>query len=577
MRYEMSMNKNWKILQPDKNSVTKICNILKCSPVLATVLVNRNILSHADASRFLSNSLNNLRPPFSIKDMDVAVRRIHSAIINHEKILILGDYDVDGITATVILLEFLQYAGADVSFYIPHRIKEGYSLQTSHISDYALPNRIGLIITVDCGSGSHDAVRLAQDSGTDVIITDHHNIPDEMPPATAVVNPKRQDCTAGFDNLAGVGVAFCLLICLRKYLRDLNFWQDRPEPNLKNFCDLVALGTVADVVPLVGENRMFSKTGLEIIKEGGRPGISALIKACGISNNAVDSGDIAFRLAPRLNAAGRMDHAKKAVKLLTTDDPETAASIARSLNHLNQERQSIEKKMFEEIIDDLKHHPDMLRQSTLVLSSSGWHEGVLGIVASKVVEKYFRPTVLIATKNGIGKGSGRSIQGVDIHAGLVACADDLEFFGGHSMAAGLTIRADNIATFQKNFENTVRTMTTPDNFLQTIIVDYELDFDKISDDLIDELETLEPYGAGNPKPLFISGNIKVVFSKIIGRNHRRMRLKQTSGRGRIINAIQFNIDTDMHKKDYFHQIAFRLQWNRWNDRKTAQIIVEEES
>jgi len=221
-----------------------------------------------------------------------------------------------------------------------------------------------------------------------------------------------------------VGVAFCLLICLRKYLRDLNFWQDRPEPNLKNFCDLVALGTVADVVPLVGENRMFSKTGLEIIKEGGRPGISALIKACGISNNAVDSG---------------------------------------------------EKKMFEEIIDVLKLHPDMLRQSTLVLSSSGWHEGVLGIVASKVVEKYF---------------------------------------------------------------HTVREMTTPDNFLQTIVVDYELDFDKISDDLIDELESLEPYGAGNPEPLFMSGNIKVVFSKIIGRNHRRMRLKQTSGRGRIINAIQ---------------------------------------
>ncbi len=280
------------------NSVKKIRDILKCSPVVATILANRNILSESDILRFRNASLSDLRPPFSMKDMDVAVRRIYVAITDNEKMLIFGDYDADGVTATTLLFEFLRYTGADVSFYIPHRIKEGYSLQPGHISDYAVPNQVKLVITVDCGSKSHEAVKLAQDSGTDVIITDHHNISGSPPGAIAVVNPKREDCDTGFNNLAGVGVAFSLLICLRKYLRDMNFWQNRPEPNLKNFCDLVAIGTVADVVPLVDENRILSKTGLEVISSVQAGGINALVKACGISNNVVRAEDIAFRLAP---------------------------------------------------------------------------------------------------------------------------------------------------------------------------------------------------------------------------------------------------------------------------------------
>ncbi|OQY56331.1 MAG: single-stranded-DNA-specific exonuclease RecJ [Desulfobacteraceae bacterium 4572_88] len=570
------MNKNWKILQPDAALVDNICNTVECSPVLATVLANRNICSRTAASRFFNNSLGDLRPPFAIKDMDVAVRRIYQAVTGNEKILIFGDYDVDGITATTLLLEFLEYAGADVSFYIPHRVREGYNLRPRHISSYALPNKTNLIITVDCGSGSHDAIEMAQDAGIDVIITDHHNI-SRIPKATAVVNPKRHDCTAGFECLAGVGVAFCLVIALRKHLRDMNFWRARPEPNLKPFCDLVALGTVADVVPLVNENRIFSKTGLEVINSGKRLGVRALLKACGIGNNFANAEDISFRMAPRLNAAGRMDHAKRAVSLLRSDDLETAREIAQSLNHLNKSRQEAEKEILEDISVYLDAYPQVLRQKTLVLSRPGWHEGILGIVASKMAEKTFRPVILIGTRNGVGKGSGRSIPGIDLHKGLVACSQDLDFFGGHPMAAGLTIKTDQIEVFKKNFETAISEMAGSGNFSPSVSIDYELDFDEISDELIDELETLQPFGEGNQEPLFMARNIRVVSSKIVGENHRRMLLKQAfSGRtSQGIQAIHFNVDTHVPLKKHFDRMAFHLRWNRWNGKRTAQLLVEE--
>ncbi len=564
-------------MQPDTDAVKKICNALNCSPVTAAILVNRNIVSEAEVRHFLNAGLNDLRPPFSMKDMDIAVRRIYTAIQHNEKILIFGDYDADGITAAAILFEFLQYTGANVSYYIPHRVKEGYSLQTFHISAYAVPHKIRLIITADCGSKSHDAVDLAKSQGIDVIITDHHDIEGHPPHALAIVNPKRPDCTAGFEHLAGVGVVFFLMICLRKHLRDINFWKDRPEPNLKHFCDLVALGTIADVVPLVKENRIFSKIGIELIRSGAlRPGIRALIKASGISNTAIDTDDIAFRLGPRLNAAGRMAHAKTAVELLSAKDAEDAGEIARSLNLMNQERQRIEKKIFEDIVAYVNDHSDILRQQTLVLSNSGWHEGVIGIVASRVVEKYFRPVILISTRNGMGKGSGRSIPGVNIHEGLLACADDLEFFGGHAMAAGLTMKSENIRQFQEHFENAVRNMGQ-NAVSPTLIIDHELNFEDISDELIDELESLAPFGEGNPEPLFTAVNVRVSASKILGENHRRMTLRQqiSDRTSRAVSAIQFNIGADAALRNHFERMVFRLRWNRWNGKRTAQIVVEE--
>jgi single-stranded-DNA-specific exonuclease len=570
------MKKHWQILQPDAPTVQTICNALNCSPVTAKILVNRKILSEKDAYAFLNPSLNNIRPPSAIKDIDAAVHRIYEALTRHEKILIFGDYDVDGITATTILLEFLQYTGANVSYYIPHRSKEGYGLQIKHIIDQALPQGINLIITVDCGSHSHDAVEAARNAGIDVIITDHHNIPEKLPTAAIVVNPKRLDCPSGFSYLAGVGVSFYLLIHLRKYLRDKHFWHRRPEPNLRNFCDLVALGTIADIVPLVEENRILTKAGIEVINSGNRPGLKALMQVCGMNAKPADTIDIAYRLAPRLNAAGRIAHAKTAVHLLTTQSYETAMQIAGSLNHMNIRRQEIENEILKEIQTHLNTNTHLLEQKAIVLSHQGWHEGILGIVASKIVEKYYRPVVLLALKEGVGKGSARSVPEIDLYEALLACMRSIISFGGHSMAAGLKIKSEEIDRFQEDFENTVLKMSKQKDFTPEISIDCQLDFNVISADLIDELESLKPFGCGNPEPLFWAENIEVLSSKIVGKTHRRLVLRQPGRQpNKTVDAIQFNIDPRAPLEESYGQIAFRVRWNHWNDKKTEQIVIEE--
>ncbi|MBU0698257.1 MAG: single-stranded-DNA-specific exonuclease RecJ [Pseudomonadota bacterium] len=572
------MKKRWQILQPDPQSIETLCKTLNCHRATAAALVNRKITSAKKALVFLNAALNHLRPPADIKDMDAAVRRIVDAVIRHEHILIFGDYDVDGVTATAILLEFFRYIGTKVSYYIPHRAKEGYGLQVNHISEFARPRGITLIITVDCGSGSHDAVKAAQAAGIDVIITDHHIPPGNLPQAVAVVNPKRSECTSGFNDLAGVGVAFYMLLCLRKQLRDINFWQNRPQPNLKKVCDLVALGTLADMVPLVDENRILSKNGLDIINTGDRLGIKALLNVSGIQRHAVDAEDMVFRLIPRLNAAGRLDHASMGVDLLTTKNFATASKIAQVLSDLNEKRRSLEKTIFDQIRTYLKSNPHLLQKKTLILSGNDWHEGVLGIVAARIVNEYFRPVILLSTSGDIARGSARSIPGFDIYKGLQACAHDLESFGGHSMAAGLKIHIEKIARFQKNFEGAVIRMTNPDDFILNRSIDYELDFDEISNTLIDELESLKPFGTGNHEPIFLARNIKVTSSAIVGNYHRRMLLKRVSGtRNNIFKAIHYNIRNKAPLPEILDRIVFRLRWNRWNDRKTAQIVIDDTS
>ena len=570
------MKKEWQILQPDIYLVEKLCGILKCHPAVASILVNRNITSEEDASSFFNTSLNHLSSPFSIKDMDVAVSRILEAIARKEKILIFGDYDVDGVTATTLLLEFLHSVDADVSYYIPHRIAEGFGLKKNHISDVAKPNGIHLVITVDCGSDSIDAVKAARNTGIDVIITDHHMISKTIPPAIAVINPKRNDCPSGFRDLAGVGVVLYLLICLRKKLRNTNFWKNRPEPNLKNYCDLVALGTLADMVPLTRENRILIKAGLNIIRSSPRPGLNALIEVCRINKHAVDTDDIVFYLAPRLNAAGRIDRASTAIELLTAKDIKTARKIALLLNRLNQDRRNIENKILTQAHNHLKKNPHLLQKNTLVLVHQDWHLGILGIVASRLMKKYFRPVVLIATADGIGKGSARSIPEVNLYEGLSACAENIENFGGHPMAAGLKIKTENIEQFKIHFENFVSRMAKPFHFIPKITIDCRLDFADISDKLIDELESLKPFGIANHEPLFMTKKLNIVSSKRVGNYHRQMVLEQNTGKtAKSFKAIQFNADTRTPLKDTFDQMAYRLRWNRWNGRKNAQIVIEE--
>ena len=570
------MKEHWQIHQPDPDVVDKMSRDLGYHPITAAVLVNREISTLSDAQDFLNTSLNNLRPPFSLRDMEAAVNRIHKAIISNEKILIFGVYDVDGVTSVVILLNFLRYAGADVSYYIPHRIAEGYSIQPGHITQYVRPNQFDLIITADCGAGSHQAVEAANRFNIDVIVTDHHNISEDIPPALAVINPKRHDCHAGLQNLAGVGVAFFLLICLRTRLREMGFWDKRPEPNLKEYCDLVALGTVADMVPLIGENRILSKTGLELINTGHRPGLTALLEASAIRNQTLSAEDIAFRLAPRLNAAGRMDHAARAVDLLIAEDIDAANKTAHTLNLLNRKRQDLEKGILADIERFIDKNSSLLRLRSLVLYQQGWHAGVLGIVASRMMRTYHRPVVLISLQDGTGKGSARSVEGLNIYDALTACGPFLEGFGGHAMAAGLQIREENIADFQNAFESEIQRTSSPETLVPAIQIDSELEVGAISDDLLNELELLMPFGVGNPEPLFLARDVKVASSKIVGQNHRRMVLSQTSGYATAtIAAIHFNVNDDDAKKFHFDQMVFRLHWNRWNGKKTAQIVVED--
>ena len=561
---------------PDQDLVDRLIRKLNYHPATAAVLVNRHISTPDQARDFLNVALDNLRSPFALKDVNKAVNRIHQAIIDGEKILIFGDYDVDGITSVVILLNFLRLAGADVSYYIPHRINEGYSIQPMHISRYIRPNQFNLIITADCGSGSHQAVEAANRFGIDMVITDHHNISRDIPPALAVINPKRHDCTAGLQNLAGVGVAFFLLICLRARLRETGFWEAGKEPNLKKYCDLIALGTVADMVPLVEENRILSKTGIELIKAGSRPGLNALLEASAIQDRALNADDIAFRLAPRLNAAGRMDHAAQAVNLLIAEDTAAAAQLARTLNLLNRKRQDLEKSILADIQQFMELNPSLQQRRSLVLHSHRWHAGVLGIVASRLMRQYAKPVILITVENGIGKGSGRSLEGVNIYDALAECRPFLESFGGHALAAGLQVREDNIADFQEAFETQIQRTASAESLTPVLQIDAELDFEAISEDLVDELESLMPFGTDNPEPLFMASDIKVINSKIVGKNHRRMMLGQASTYTMTTYpAIHFNVPEQDANKTHFNRIVFRLQWNRWNGKKTAQIVVEE--
>jgi single-stranded-DNA-specific exonuclease len=540
--------------------------------------VNRQYTDPEVVFNFLHPQMNQLRSPCGLKDMDVAVRRIEKAIIAQEKILIFGDYDVDGITSAAILSEFLQKAGADVSYYLPHRITEGYSLKPEHIDHIAIPGDVSLIITADCGSTSHDAIIRAKEADIDVVITDHHQVAESLPDAVAMVNPQRLDCDAGFNHLAGVGVAMALLICLRKHLRESGYWHDNNEPNLKELCDLVALGTIADAVPLIYENRIFVRAGLDVIRAGkSRAGISEILSTCQTIPRHVDSEDIAFKIAPRLNAAGRIDHANRAAELLLTTNRKTAKKIVVSLNGLNNQRKEAENAILKEIQRHLSDNPEELLRDSLILAGQDWHEGVLGIAAARLVTRYHKPVVLISTRSRIGKGSGRSIPQFNLYEALsTSCANQLVNFGGHSMAVGLSIHPGNIDRFKSIFDRYAHNILHGLDTSAEVLIDRELDFHEINGQLIDDIDSLKPFGNGNNEPMFMSRNVRVKKCQIVAERHRRMVLEQTEGtKKRSFSAIQFNVNAELNPPESFDRMAFRLQWNRWNGRKNIQLLVEE--
>ena len=569
------MDKTWVIAQPDQRLVRRLCRRLGCHPVTAAVLVNRKMDSDEKAARFLNPSLADIESLFALKDLDTAVLRLAGAVCENQRILVFGDYDVDGITATTIMVDFLGRAGADVHFHIPHRIDEGYGLKPEHIDEVAMPLGADLIVTVDCGSAGRPAVARAAQAGIDVIVTDHHDI-DDIPPACAVVNPKRGDCTAGLEHLAGVGVAFALLLGLRKLLREKGVFKTIPEPNLKEICDLVALGTIADIVPLIHENRIITKIGMQSINNSPRPGIRALVEVCGIAKPALEAEDLAFRLGPRLNAAGRMEHARIAVELLTTDDEEKAGALAKHVNNLNTERQNVEARILRRIELYLEQSPQLLDQKALVLADADWHPGVLGIVASRLADKYCRPVVLFAAGADMLKGSARSRPGIDLYEHLSACSGYLENFGGHAMAAGLSARPGQFQDFCTQFACRIRDCCPESAFAAQLPLDCEISFDALTETLADELAGLEPFGEQNPEPVFAAEDVEVVFSKIIGGRHLRLMLRQPESRAKkTLPAVWFNIDPQQSLPRYLKWIAFRLRWNYYNGKKDLQLIIAE--
>lgn len=569
------MNYLWVIKKPDPKQIQNLSRILQCTEATAAILLNRNLAGLKDIDSFLNPSLADLRPPDLVKDMDIAVERLEKALKNREKILIFGDYDADGITSTALLHSFLTYTGANPDYYIPHRISEGYSLKPEHIDILAKRYSPDLIVTVDCGSSSSEAVTLAKSRGIDVIVTDHHIISDIPSDAVAVINPKRPDCSSGLDNLAGVGVAFYLAIALRSKLRKSGFWEKIDEPNLKSYLDLVAIGTIADLAPLTFENRIFTSAGIEVINSGKNKGIKALATVAG-SFHSLTAGDISYRIAPRLNAAGRMEHASIGLDLLLSNCPERAASIAKELNRLNTTRQEVENHIFADICHDIDNGRCCTGTSSIVMGSETWHLGVLGIVASKLVQKYNKPAVLIAWKGDKGKASARTAQDIDLYDAIKKCSGLIDTFGGHAQAAGLSIDKKQMYRFSAMFDEAViEQLRVKGSRPKELNIDYELNFEDINERLLDELERLEPFGASNDQPLFITKNVKLCNNSASSKNYKRMMAVQTGRHSKMINAVMFASACPSGEPPAFcRQIAFKLAWNQYGGTKKPQITIE---
>ena len=569
------METEWKEKKVDPAAVERLTQDLGCHPVVATLLTNRGIDTPEKAKIFLDPSLDTLAKPFTLKDMDKAVTRIISAVENHEKILIFGDFDADGVTSTAILTDFFNHVDAELTWYIPHRTKEGYGLKAEHIA-IAAEQYVDLIITVDCGSDSFEAIEAARLEDMDIIVTDHHEVPDPPPPAFALVNPKQKACTSGLDHLAGVGVAFYLVIALRIAMREKGMWQEIKEPNLLKSCDLVALGTIADMVPLVAENRTLSKAGIDVMRKGERPGLKALFDVSRIDAGVLDSDDIAFRVAPRINAAGRMSHARICVDLLCSKDRNGAEQKAALLDQLNKKRQQTEQSIVADMEQRIARHPELAQGSALVMSDPSWNPGVLGIAASKAAKKYACPVVLISTAQSPATGSCRSVNGINIHQALGQCKGVLQRFGGHAMAAGLTIKENNIQDFSALFESEIKSMINGKEVKKTLDLDCALPIDMITRELVEQVDRLRPFGTGNPEPLFYCEDVTVVRSTIIGTRHRKMMLANTANKtGPTMEALHFNIDNPNDLPNHYSKIAFRIRMNRFKREVSPQIIIED--
>lgn len=564
------MSFQWVYAKPQEEAISALQEALGISPTIARLLVLRNIDTYDKAKSFFRPGLKDLHDPFLMKDMDKATERLATAIRNREKILIYGDYDVDGTTATSIMYLFLDDFGVDVDYYIPHRFKEGYGINEAGIR-YAIETQVDLIISVDCGITAIEEAEVAREHGIDLIICDHHNVADEIPNAAAVLDPKRPDCSYPFDGLSGAGVSFKLVQGTTQTL-GLSF-----KIPLK-LLDLVAISTASDIVPIIDENRILMREGLKRINKKPRKGIAALLDLINIQPGTINTSTIVFSIGPRINAAGRMGDASKAVKLLISETLAEAKAHAYELESINIRRRDHDSQTMEEALAKVDSEYNLDAISSMVLHDAEWHLGVIGIVASRLVDTYSRPTIMLSTVDGMLKGSARSIKGFNIYDAIKECEDLLEQFGGHEFAAGLTMKRENLEEFRVRIDKIAASRLSDEDFQPELPIDTELDLSEVDMRFWKLLNQFEPFGPGNLRPIFVSRNVDVVgVPTIVGKGHLKMRVSQ-NGSG-VFDTIGFNMheylpiirNTDEGRLN----IAYSLEENYWNGNRKLQLKLRD--
>lgn len=556
------MNKKWESYSVNENFLHDFMQKFKLNEILARVLINKNITKKEDIDLFMNPTRKDFHDPFLMPDMEITVDRVLKAIRNKEKIIIYGDYDADGITSITVLKTFLEERGLEVASYIPNRLDEGYGLNKQAIKKI-YDDGYRLIITVDCGISGIDEVDYANSLGMDVLITDHHEPGQSLPNALAIVDAKRKDNKYPFNQLAGVGVVF-------KLIQAISMKLNLDEKEYLKYLDIVCIGTISDIVPLVDENRVIAKLGLKLVNQTKNIGLRALLEIVGFKE--IDSGAISFGVAPRINACGRMGDEQVALDLFLSKDYETAKKIANKLNEYNSERQSIEKRIFDEATQEIEKEEK--ENACIIVGGEGWHHGIIGIVASKVTDIYFKPSILVCFEGNHGKGSGRSIPGFDLHEALMQCSSELEKFGGHAMAVGVTVEKCKFNKFKTELEEYAKKCEI-DKIVPIINIDSELSLKNIDIDSVKSLKLLEPYGEANKTPLFLFKNLKINSIRALSEGkHLKLTLKEDNF---MINAIGFNMGelSEKYLLDDKVDIVGSLEINSFNGNDSIQIVMKD--
>lgn len=553
--------------KPARDKVDSLVEALHVEPLIAELLIQRGVETFEDARKFFRPTLDDLHDPFLMKDMDKAVSRIERAILDNENILIFGDYDVDGTTAVSLVSSYLRTYYPNVATYIPDRYAEGYGVSYQGI-DFADDNGFSLIIALDCGIKSIDHVAYAQAKNIDFIICDHHRPGIEIPNAVAVLDPKREDCHYPYDELCGCGIGF-------KLIQALGSHRGQTTTDLLPYLDLVATAIAADIVPMTGENRILAKFGLEVINTTPRPGIKALVSQ--VKKKQLDITDVVFIIAPRINAAGRIKHGNHAVALLTEFDARQAEQFAAEIEHYNSSRKDLDKEITREAFLQIENNQEQERYSTVVFQQD-WHKGVIGIVASRLIETYYRPTLVFTKSGDYYAASARSVKGFDVYNALESCAEHLEQFGGHMYAAGLTLKAENYANFKNAFEECVAKTIHPDHRTPEVVIDAEINLSDITDKMLRILKQFEPFGPQNMTPVFKAQDLlDTGYGKTIGEQGCHLKLYVKDKGSKAIPAVGFGLGKkiDIIKSKMPFEMAFCLDENEWNGVVSLQLRVKD--